>query len=338
MKNIFKPSKKPILIAEISGNHSGNKKRFLNLIKSACLNGADMIKIQTYEPKDITLKSKKKAFKIKSGIWKNKYLWDLYLNAHTPFRWHYDAFKLAKKYKKILFSSPFSIRSVDLLEKLNVKVYKIASFEITDFKLIEYIASKKKPIIISTGMAEIKDIKNALAIINKFHKNVIIMHCVSKYPTKLEDINLNRIKELQKKFKNYKIGLSDHTDNIISSIAASRMGIVAIEKHFNLDNKKTTDSKFSIGPQKLKELSKILSDLFQSRAKISVKKNGSLINLKRSIYAVKDIKKGEKITTSNVDTLRPKIGLCSSNFFKILGRKSKKNIKSGSPIFKNSFY
>ena len=134
----------PVIIAEISGNHNGSKKNFLRLIKSACLNGADLIKVQTYEPKDITLKGKSRHFYIKNGIWKNNHLWDLYKKACTPFHWHQEAFKIAKKYKKLIFSSPFSIRAVDLLESLNCQLYKIASFEITDLKLIRYIASKKK--------------------------------------------------------------------------------------------------------------------------------------------------------------------------------------------------
>ena len=144
----FSYKKPPLIIAEISGNHNGNKSRFLKLIEKACKSGADLIKIQTYEPEDITLSKRKKFLKIKKGIWKGKYFFDLYKKACTPYRWHHSAFKIAKKYKKIIFSSPFSIKAVDFLEEFNVPVYKIASFEITDYNLINYIASKKKPIII----------------------------------------------------------------------------------------------------------------------------------------------------------------------------------------------
>ena len=192
---------KPILIAEISGNHGGSKKRFINLINSAYDNGADIVKIQTYEPSDITIKKKTHNFKIKSGTWKNKYLWELYKKAQTPYKWHHDAFRIAKKRKKIIFSSPFSIKAVDFLESLNVPLYKIASFEITDINLINYIASKKKPIIISTGMSTLNEIKRAIKEINKFHNRIIIMHCVSSYPTNLEDTSLNKINFLKKKFK-----------------------------------------------------------------------------------------------------------------------------------------
>lgn len=324
--------KKPLLIAEISGNHNKNKARFLKMIDTAFKNGADLVKIQTYEPQDITLNIKNRNFKIKKGLWKNKYLWDLYQKAHTPFSWHKSAFKIAKKHKKIIFSSPFSKRGVDLLEKNNVKIYKIASFEITDYKLIKYIASKKKPIIISTGMSSIRDIQNAIRVIKKFHNNIIILHCVSNYPTDLKDINLGRINELKKIFKNYKIGLSDHTNNIFSSIAAHAHGVVAIEKHFNLDNKKTTDSDFSITPNKLKLLSQILNDLSLTTKKKQI--NGDMTQLRRSIFALRDIKKNQIFKIENIETYRPKIGLCASNYFKVIGKKSKKNIKKGSPIFK----
>ena len=332
----FSYNKPPKIIAEISGNHNGNKSRFLKLIKKACESNADLIKIQTYEPKDITVLKRNKLYKIKKGIWKGKYFSDLYKKACTPFKWHADAFKIAKKYKKIIFSSPFSIRAVDLLEKYNVPIYKIASFEITDHNLIKYIASKNKPIIISTGMASINEIKEAIKLIEKYHKKIIILHCVSNYPTELKDTNLIKINFLKKKFKKYLIGLSDHTDNIFSSIASIPLGVVVIEKHFNLDSKKTPDSKFSIGPKMMKDLKKISLEIFESIYK--TKKDEVLmknIKFRRSIFAKTNIKKHEKISHKNISVLRPKIGICASQYFKILGKKSKKNIKIDEPIFKN---
>ena len=337
LSNKVKISKKhePIIIAEISGNHSGSKKRFLQLIKSACLNGADLIKIQTYEPEDITLNKSYGNFKIKKGIWKGKKLWDLYKKACTPFAWHNDAFKIAKKYNKILFSSPFSIRAVDFLEKFNCKLYKIASFEITDYKLINYIASKKKPIIISTGMASLKEIRKAILIIKKYHEKIIILNCVSNYPTKLREINLERIKELQRKFPKYFIGLSDHTNDIYSSIAALSFDIVVIEKHFNLkDKKETPDSTFSILPNQLLKLKEISKEIFLSRSNKLKKSNNQNKILRRSIFAIKNIKKGEKLNENNINTLRPSVGICASDYFKILKKKLKRNIKAGDPILK----
>ena len=188
-KNIyFDYKRRPIVIAEISGNHAGSKKRFLELIMSASKNGADLVKIQTYEPDDITLKNS--TFKIKNGIWKGEKLWELYKKTCTPYEWHHDAFKLAKKYKINLFSTPFSIKALNFLEKKRVSLYKVSSFEITDLNLINEIAKTKKPIILSTGLSTIKEIKESLAVINKYHNKVIILHCVSEYPTKLENSNI----------------------------------------------------------------------------------------------------------------------------------------------------
>lgn len=336
-KLLFSYKHPPLIIAEISGNHNQNKKKFLKLIDSAFKSGADLVKIQTYEPQDITLNIKNKNFRIKHGIWKNSYLWDLYKKAHTPFKWHKEAFDIAKKNKGIIFSSPFSIRAVDFLEKLNTKLYKIASFEITDLKLINYIASKRKPIILSTGMATINEIKSAIKIINKFHKKIILLHCVSNYPTELKDINLLRINNLKKIFKNYPIGLSDHTNNILSSVAALPLGIVAIEKHFKLGEKdKTPDSKFSITPKKLYELKKTSLEIFKSFKKNKIGKiNKESLALRRSIFTTKKIKKNEKISSKNIDTFRPKIGLPASDYFKIIGKKAKFDLNPLAPLKKN---
>lgn len=333
----FRKNRPPLIIAEISGNHGGSKKRFLNLIKLACINGADLIKIQTYEPKDITLNKSSEKFKIKSGIWKNETLWNLYKKACTPFNWHDDAFKLAKKYNKVLFSSPFSIRAVDKLESLNCKIYKIASFEITDLKLINYIASKNKPIIISTGMASEKEIMLALKEIRKFHNKIIILHCVSSYPTKLQDVNLQRIGELKKKFKTNLIGLSDHTKDLTSSYISTAFGVVAIEKHFKIDNKfKTPDSSFSITPIQLKELKDKTVKIFNSFKNKSNYSEKVSYKLRRSIFAKKNIKKNQKLSASNIETYRPKIGVCASEYFRILGKKTNKNLSPGDPIFKKN--
>lgn len=329
--------RRPIIVAEISGNHKGQKSKFLKLIKSAVINGADMVKIQTYSPEDITMNKKEPKFMIKDGIWKKKYLWDLYKKAHTPYSWHKDAFQLAKKLKTILFSSPFSKKSVDFLEKLNVKLYKLASFELTDLSLIDYIARKKKPIIISIGMASFKEIDRALRQIEKYHKKIIILFCVSGYPTKLEDANVNTINKLKKKYKNYLIGLSDHTNDITSSVAATSLGACLIEKHFNLSKKnKTTDSEFSILPHQLKELRKVSENIFLSLGKEFVgpkKAEKNSLRLRRSLFAIKDIKKGDKFSEKNIRAFRPKIGLGAENYFSLIGKKSKKFLKKGSPIY-----
>ena len=328
---------RPLLIAEISGNHNGNKKTFLNHIKVAAKNGADMIKIQTYEPGDITIKNYKKPFIIKHGIWRKKSLWEIYKKAHTPFSWHQDAFRLAKKLGTTLFSSPFSRRAVDLLEDLKVPAYKIASFEITDFQLIDYIARTGKPVILSTGMATVDEIKQAIKIIKKYHNKIIILYCVSGYPTAEKDSNLNAIKYFKKIFNKYNIGISDHTNDIFTSLAATAMNVCVVEKHFIISKKlKTLDSKFSIDANQLKKLKSSMIKIFSSLGKEQknlkeVEKNN--LKLRRSIFAIKDINKDEKLTLNNIGSFRPKIGINANQFFKILGKKSKKNIKKFSPIF-----
>jgi pseudaminic acid synthase len=326
----------PKIIAEISGNHNGSKELFLKHILSAHKNGADFVKIQTYEPIDITLKNN---FLIKNGLWKGQSLWSLYTKACTPFSWHDDAFKLARKYNIRLFSSPFSLRAVDLLEKYKVKLYKIASFEITDLKLIDYIAKKNKPIILSTGLSNLKEIKNAIDQIKKYHSKIILLHCISTYPTKLENSKLMRIDHLKKNFKKINIGISDHTNNNISSFIAASKKICLIEKHFKISNTtKSPDSEFSITPEQLKDLKENTIKIHQSLFNVNTKdkknneEKNSLI-FRRSIYSVKNIAKGQVITDQNITTLRPQIGISSDKYFKILGKKTKKKIKKNSPIY-----
>lgn len=331
----FKKQKKlkPLIVAEISANHNGSKRRLLKLISAAANNGADLVKIQTYEPVDITINKDFKNNRIKFNPWK------LYNKAQTPFKWHKDAFKLAKKLGIILFSTPFSTRAVDLLEKFNVKLYKISSFEITDFKLIERISKTKKPVIISTGMASIKEIKNCIKIISKYHKKILILHCVSGYPTGENESNLNRIKTLERKFKKYNIGLSDHTKDIITSLTSIPLGVVLIEKHFTVSkNIKSLDKEFSINPMQLKKLSKLVNKVFYSlgEGRFELQKSEkSSLRLRRSIFTTKNILKGDRLSNKNISTFRPKIGLGSEFYFKVIGKKIKRNLNKFEPIFKS---
>ncbi len=324
---------KPLIIAEISANHCGKKSLFLKTIRAAAKGGADLIKIQTYEPQDITVK---KRFKIKGKIFDT---WKLYKKAQTPFKWHKDAFSLAKKLKIELFSTPFSIRAINFLKKFNVKLFKISSFEITDTNLILNIAKTKKPIIISTGMASIKDIRNCIKIIKKYHKKIIILHCVSGYPTNENQANLNRIKNLNKLFPEYNIGLSDHTNDILTSLSSIPLGIKIIEKHFVYNKKvKSLDSKFSIDPKKLKELSLKTKRVFDSLGNGKFELQNSekkSINYRRSIFTIQKIKKGEKFSKNNISTFRPLIGLPADKYLNILGKRAKKNIDAFSPVFKS---
>lgn len=333
----FKKIGRPLIITEISGNHNGSKKSFLKHIKIAAKSGADMIKIQSYEPQDITLKKFDKNFRIKNGTWKGAYLWDLYKRAHTPFKWHKDAFKLARQLNIPIFSSPFSKRAVDLLEKFNVPVYKIASFEITDVQLIKYISKTRKPIIMSTGMASIEEIANAIKVINKYHSKIVLLHCVSSYPTNEKDANIRTILKLKKIFKNCLVGLSDHTDDIDSSLASIPLGACVIEKHFKVNDKiKSFDSKFSINSDQLKDLKNRSIRIFNSLgiSKIKTFKTEKISQkLRRSIFASQDIMSGQKISSKNIITLRPLVGIDAKFYYKILGKRVKRKILKNTPLF-----
>jgi pseudaminic acid synthase len=335
---VFDYEKPPLIIAEVSSNHNGSKKKFLELINAAYDHKADLVKIQTYEPKDITFDNNDRKFLIKKGIWKGKNLWDLYQKTQTPLSWHADAFKLAKKRKKILFSTPFSIRTLNFLKKFNPQLYKISSFEITDLNLIKEIAKTKKPIILSTGASNVNEIFSAIKIIKKFHNKIILLHCVSCYPTPIEDANIRRINFLKKKFKKCLIGLSDHTASISSSLSATAIGVVAIEKHIKLnENSKSEDSDFSLSVNNLEQLKNISKDIFLSLKSSSTKREMNKTELsnriyRRSIYASKNIKSGEFISINNIKTLRPEIGISANQYDNILGMKITKDIKKNQPI------
>jgi len=341
-KIIFSDKLPPKIIAEISCNHMGNKNLLIKHLLAAKKAGADLVKIQTYEAEDITCKIKNKNFKIKDGLWKNNYFWDLYKKAETPFAWHKEIFTIAKKNNITLFSSPFSVRAVELLEKLNVQLYKIASFEITDLNLINRVAQTKKPVILSTGMASLKEIENAVNCIKKYHKKIILLHCVSGYPTPEQDSNLLRINFLKKKFKNIHVGMSDHTNSINTSIAAGLLGVVAIEKHFILSKKiNSEDNAFSINPKEMTELKKKIINNFSflghNRKDIKNSEKESL-KFRRSIFASSRIKKNKKITKKDICCLRPKIGLSADQYFNIIGKKIKTNKEKFDPIYLKDIY
>lgn len=332
----IKPNGKTFLIAEISANHCGSKKNFINHILSAHKNGADIVKIQTYEPEDMMISNK---FLIKKGLWKNRNLWSLYEKAQTKFEWHHDAFKIAKKMGITLISTPFSLRALNFLKNFNPPMYKISSFEITDHRLISEIAKLKKPIILSTGLSNIKEIKDAIKIIKKYNNKIILLYCVSGYPTPLEDINLEKIDELRKKTNINLIGFSDHSEGIEASIASLSKKICLIERHYTLNkNSNSPDVKFSILPHQLRELKNLSTKInkinFSKNKSIPDSENPSKI-FRRSIYSIKNIKKNEKFTEKNIACYRPCLGIGAEFFFDLLGKKAKKNIKQFLPIKKN---
>ncbi len=326
----------PSLVAEISANHNGSLKQAKQLIKISKKYGADAVKLQTFDEKMMTLNSKKNSFLIKSGLWKGYSLWQLYKKAKTPFSWHAELFDYAKKIGIKCFSSPFNSTAVDFLEDLKCPIFKIASFEITDIPLIERIAKTKKPVILSTGLASIKEIDLAYrTLLKNGTKNIAILYCVSNYPSKIEDFNLKNITFLKKRYK-CKIGLSDHsTDNRVA-IAAVSLGAEIIEKHVALANqKKGLDLSFSLKGEEILSFKNDMKDTFNLlgrdnflRKKIE-KKN---LVYRRSLFAVEAIKKGQKFSNNNLKSLRPKIGLDPIFIKKLLGKKSKIKIATNTPI------
>jgi len=328
--------KKTFFVAEISANHCGDFNLAKRLIKCAKLNGADAVKLQTYTPDTMTVKSNKKYFKIKNGLWKGYQLWDLYNKAQTPLHWHKDLFKYAKKIGIIIFSSPFDESAVDFLEKLKCPIYKVASFEMTDIPLIKKIAKTKKPIIISTGMANLKEIEETFNIAKKYGSNdICLLYCVSKYPSETKDFNLNNIKILKEKFK-CKVGLSDHSKDNRVAIAAVAAGAEIIEKHIALDNqKKGLDIEFSLKGKEIKHFRRdidLASDLLGKSFffRNSSEKNSKIF--RRSIFTIKKINKGEKFNVKNIRRIRPGYGLPPKYYEKLINKKSPINLDANEPL------
>jgi len=335
---IFKnPLKKtPFFVAEISANHNGSFFHAKKLIKIAKKYGADAVKLQTYSADALTIKSDKSDFKIRGGLWNGKTLWDLYAKAQTPYEWHKDLFDYARKLKIICFSTPFDESAVDLLENLNCPFYKVASFEMNHIPLIKRIAQTKKPIIISTGMANLKEIDATYKTAKKNGaKEIILLYCVSNYPSKISDFNFNNIKILKERY-NCKVGFSDHSiDNKVVA-AAIAAGAEVIEKHIALEGqKKGFDLSFSLRGKEIKDYVQVIKNTSLMMGKKNFFRNKSeshSLQFRRSIYAVFDIKKGDKFTKKNIRIIRPGFGVQPFYFEKLLNKKSPFNIMAESPI------
>ena len=336
IKKIFNKKGPPVLIAEISANHTGSIKKAKKLILTAKKNGADLVKLQTYEPRNMTINSSLKDFLVKDGLWKGYKLWDLYEEAQTPLKWQKELFDYSKKIKIPCFSTPYDDEGVDLLKKLNSKLYKVSSFEMKDSSLVKKICSIGKPVIISTGLANLKEISEVYKVAKKSGcRKLVLLYCVSSYPAKNRDFNLNNINILKKKFK-CEIGFSDHsTDNSVAMLAISR-GVRIIEKHIALDGQKDgLDIEFSI---KGKEIKKFKEDMLKAWTLLGKNKffrtGNELKNIKfqRSIYVVKNIKKGERFSKTNIKRIRPGFSLSANKWSFILGKKSKKSYSVGSRI------
>ena len=329
--------KKTFIIAELSANHNGDLKIALDTVRAAKRAGADAVKLQTYTADTLTINCKNDYFKINHGTaWDGEYLFDLYQRAHTPWEWHPEIFRVAKEEGIICFSSPFDNTAVDLLEELKSPIYKIASFEIQDIPLISYAASKGKPMILSTGIAEIEDIELAIETCKKAGNNdITILKCTSAYPADPKDGNLLSIPDIEKRFK-VKAGLSDHTMGIEGPVVATALGASVIEKHFILD--KTIggpDAHFSLDEKEFTEMVDAVRKAEEMMGVVDYKMTENKKKSRqfsRSLFIVKDVKAGEKITNENVRSIRPGFGMHPKYLSKLLGKEFNQNIKAGEPL------
>lgn len=328
---------KCFIIAELSANHGGDVEIAKETIRAAKRAGADAIKLQTYTADTITLDVRTDDFKIKQGThWDGQYLYDLYKDASLSWDWHKPLFEVARQEGLVCFSSPFDKTAVDFLETLNVPAYKIASFEITDIPLIEYVASKGKPVIISTGIAGIEDIELALETCRKAGNNdITLLQCTSAYPAAPEDANLLTIPDIKRRF-NVTPGLSDHTMGIEAPVVAVALGAKVIEKHFILNkNIGGPDAHFSLDEMEFKQMVDAvrLAEKMMGKAdyEMTPKKQKSR-EFSRSLYVSENLKKGERFTEKNVRSVRPAYGMHTKHLKDILGKKAIRDIEKGSPL------
>ena len=323
----------PYVIAELSANHNGKLQKALDTITKAKSCGADAVKLQTYTADTMTIDSDHKDFYIQGGLWDGYKLYDLYKEAETPFEWHKAMFDHARKIDITCFSTPFDETAVDLLEDLNTPAYKVASFEATDLPLIKYIASTKKPLIMSTGMANLEEIEEMVETAREAGcDDLILLHCISSYPAPIDQSNLLTIPDMRKRL-GVQIGLSDHSITNTASVVACALGATLIEKHFILDRKESgPDSEFSIEPDDLTNLCKETKDAWLALGVPSYDSKSaeeSSIKLRRSVYFVKDIGAGEIITKEHIRRIRPGYGLQPKYEQEIIGRIVNRDVKSG---------
>jgi len=321
--------KQVFIIAELSANHSGNIQIAKDTIYAAKESGADAIKLQTYTAEWMTIKCKRDDFVIKGGtIWDGQSYYDLYKWAAMPLEWHEELFNYARNLGLEIFSSPFSKEAVDFLENFNLPAYKIASFEVTDYELVDYAASKGKPMIISTGIATLQEIQDVAEICKKRNVELALLKCTSAYPAPRNEVNLKTISALKDVFKT-EVGFSDHTLGISAPVAAVAMGARIIEKHFILNKSlDSPDKDFSLTPREFKEMVKAVRETEEMIGEVNFKpKSGR--QFARSLYIVKDVKKGETFTRENIRSIRPGYGLHPKYLPEILGKKACRDLQKG---------
>ncbi len=330
-------NQKTFIIAELSANHRQDIEIAKDTIHAMKESGADAVKLQTYTPDTMTIDCDNEYFQIKQGtLWDGKTLYNLYKEAYTPWEWHHELKELAEKLGLVFFSTPFDKSAVDFLEGLDVKLYKVASFEITDIPLIEYIASKGKPMIISTGIATLSDIEDAINACKKMGNNdIALLKCTSAYPTPLEDVNLLTMPNMAETF-GVTVGLSDHTLGISVPIAAVSLGAKIVEKHFILDRSLGgPDAAFSLEPDEFSRMVKAIREVERALGKVTYELTEKMKKgreFSRSLFVVEDVKKGEVFTEKNIRSIRPGFGLHPKYTKKIIGKRARRNIKRGTPL------
>lgn len=325
------------IIAEMSANHGHDIKKAYKIIDETIKAGADAIKLQTYTPDTITIDSDKKYFQIKvNDAWKGQTLYSLYGKAYTPWGWMPKLKRYAESKKLIFFSSVFDNTSVDFLEKINVPLYKVASFEVVDIPLLERIGKTKKPVIISRGMASLSELKLAIKTLrNAGCPCLAILHCVSSYPTDHKEMNLATISDLYKKFKT-PVGLSDHSPGHTASVAATTLGSSIIEKHITLSKADGgPDASFSLEPHEFKDLVNAVRNTEAALGKpfygAGAKESENII-FRKSLFVVEDIKKGQKFTSQNIRSIRPGHGLEPKYYHRVIGKTAKIELERGTPL------
>lgn len=347
--------KTPFIIAELSANHNQKLDIALKSVEAIAKTGANAIKVQTYKPSCLTLPYKNEYFKIKDGLWKDSYLWDLYAAAQMPWEWHKEIFELAHTLGLQAFSSPFSIEGVEFLESINCPIYKIASFEVNHTPLLKVIAETKKPVILSLGVANDDEVLHALEIL-KHNKSITLLHCISAYPAPLNDAKLTNIQTIKAKWGSYNIevGLSDHTLGISVPIMATLCGASMIEKHFILDkNMGGVDSEFSLDVNEfslmvnnIRDICVLTQDFYAEGRQILPPVKSDLVvgktqqekkgrNFARSLFVSKDVRKGDIVSLDNIACVRPACGMSPIKLDSMLGKTFNRNIQGGMPFIES---
>jgi len=326
----------PFIVAEVSANHNGDIERAKSIIKAAKDAGAHAVKLQTYTPDTLTIDCDTKDFQIDGGLWSGKTLYDLYKEAYTPFEWHKPLFDFCASIDMICFSTPFDESAVDLLESLDCPAYKIASFEMVDLPLIEYVAKTGKPMIISTGMANFEEIQLAVDTAkNHGCKDIILLHCISAYPAPMNQCNLNMVPQLASDF-DVLSGLSDHTMGTLAATTAIALGACFIEKHFTLSRQdKGPDSSFSLEPTELSTLVQDCQSVYDALGNNDYPLVGAEqgnLQFRRSVYICDDLKQGDVVTETNTRRIRPGFGLPPKEYSNVLGKRLTRDVSKGTPL------